>query len=185
MELKSFRGGFTFMDEQELMSKIASGEKDAFHQLYQDAAQSVYGFALSIVKNKQDAEDILQETFIKIRENAASYKSRGKLMAWILTIARNQAMDKLRSYQKISYCEDEVLENIPDFSNICDIELRLTLQEAFCILTDDERQILLLHAVSGLKHREIAALLHKPLASVLSRYHRSLKKLQQTLTDSL
>lgn len=173
------------MDEQELMSKIASGEKDAFHQLYQETAQSVYGFALSIVKNKQDAEDILQETFIKIRENAARYKSRGKLMSWILTITRNLAMDRLRGYQRTTCCDEETLENMPDFSNICDIELRLTLQEAICILRDDERQILLLHAVSGLKHREIADLLNKPLASVLSRYHRSLKKLQHTLTNSL
>lgn len=172
------------MKDIELMSRIAMGEKDAFQTLYQETARAVYGFALSIVKNKQDAEDILQDTFLKIRENAANYQSRGKMMAWILTITRNLAMEKLRSCKRTSFVGEEILENTLDFSNIDDVELRLILKEAFCILSDEERQILVLHAVSGLKHREIAAMLGKPLATVLSRYRRSLKKLQQQLTGS-
>ena len=77
----------------------------------------------------------------------------------------------------------EDLENDARFSYISDPTDRLVLEAALKALGDEERQIVLLHAVSGLKHREIAADLGLPLSTVLSRYNRSLKKLQRFLTE--
>lgn len=68
---------------EELFVKISNGDNKAFADLYTDKYQAVYGFLLSILNNREEAEDILQETYIKIRENASNYKHKEKPMAWI------------------------------------------------------------------------------------------------------
>lgn len=88
---------------EDLFVKISNGDNKAFAYLYTNTYQAVYGFLLSILNNREEAEDILQETYIKIRENAFRYKHREKPMAWIFTIARNLAYMKLRK-KKIHLC---------------------------------------------------------------------------------
>lgn len=102
-------------------------------------------------------------------------------MAWILTIARNLSLMRLREINKSAEVCSELADETSDFSAISDSENRLILQTAFGILDNSERQIVLLHAVSGMKHREIAALLELPLSTVLSKYTRSLKKLKKLI----
>lgn len=167
----------------ELFHKIANGEQEAFHQLYSETAKSVFGFLLSILHNKEDAEDLLQETFIKVRLHAGEYTHQGKPLAWILTIARNLAYMKLREQKKYSYTQVEDLNLEADFGQIQNLEDRMVLEAAFRILDEEEREIVILHAISGLKHREISTLLDKPLPTVLSKYHRSIKKLRQKLVQ--
>lgn len=99
-------------------------------------------------------------------------------MAWLLTIARNLARMKLRQRERQAELSDEEWEAIPADSPGVTPEDRDLLQTALAGLEDQERQVVLLHAVTGLKHREIAALLELPLATVLSKYHRALKKLK-------
>ncbi len=79
-----------------LIGKVASGSSDALSNLYRQTRVSVYAFALSIVKHPQDAEDVLQDTYIHIWNGAGSYQSHGKPMAWILTIARNLCRKRLQ-----------------------------------------------------------------------------------------
>ena len=99
-------------------------------------------------------------------------------MAWILTIARNLALTKLRRDGRHVELDEAQWEAIPaDAPNVAP-EDRCLLQTALAALSDEERQVVLLHALTGLKHQEIAALLEMPLATVLSKYHRALKKLR-------
>lgn len=163
----------------ELLEKIALGNKEALAKLYDKTKSSVYGFSLSIVKNAADAEDVLQETYIKAWTYIAAYTSKGTPMAWILTIAKNLSLMKLREkrrYQDLEPQEWDVNFHSPDTA--ANTEDRYFLVKAMEILTDEERQIIMLHAVSGLKHREIASLLDHALPTVLSKYHRALKKLR-------
>ena len=102
-------------------------------------------------------------------------------MAWLLTIARNLARMKLRQGARQAELSEEEWEAIPADSPSVTPEDRELLQTALAGLEDQERQVVLLHAVTGLKHREIAALLEMPLATVLSKYHRALKKLKNKL----
>lgn len=164
-----------------LFQRIADGNKEAFQFLYQETSQSVYVFLLSIVRNREDAEDLLQETFIRVRLHADRYEDQGKPLAWIFTIARNLALMRLRDLKKSSYQDFDTLQVSVDFSDINHAEDRMVLISAFQVLAEEERTIVLLHAVNGFKHREIAQLLDKPLATVLSKYRRAIKKLQHEL----
>lgn len=167
--------------DEELIFKIADGDTDAFHTLYDLTAPSVYGFALSITKNSHDADDVMQETFLKVYQNAGSYQPKGKPMAWIFTIARNIATSKFRQDAKT----DKFQENYEgiDLSSIKDADNRILVKKLFELLSDDEKQILMLHAVSGLKHREIAEVLNLSLGTTLSKYHRAIKKLKSAVKE--
>ena len=164
-----------------LISEIAQGNMEAFHSLYQQTAEGVYGFALSILKNKYDAEDVLQETFLLVHSNAAGYNPQGKPMAWILTIARNLSLNKLKAHSKVTELQDNISGEGNDFLDIANLEHKFVLKAAFEILSDEERQILMLHAVGGMKFREIASVLVLGINTVLSKYHRAIKKMKQKL----
>lgn len=164
---------------EDLIYKIAAGNKEALERLYVKTKSAVYGFSLSIIKNNADAEDVLQETYIKIWTNAQSYTAHGTPMAWILTIARNLALMKIREKKRFQDIEPEEWERCFAVSDEAEnTEARQFLIAALRILTEEERQIIMLHAVSGLKHREIGDLLQMALPTVLSKYHRALKKLK-------
>ena len=136
--------------------------------------------ALRILGSQQDAEDAVQETFVKAYQSAAQYRSQGKPMAWLITITRNLCMEKLRERGKRSDIPEEdwdkYLEQTP-----ASPEDRLVLEQCLKALDDSERQIVILHAVGGMKHRETAELLGLPLATVLSKYSRAIKKLKSKL----
>ena len=166
-----------------VIQEIANGNMVAFHRLYENISGSVYGFALSITKNTYDAEDVLQDTFLTIYRKAADYQPHGKPMAWILTIARNLALMKLRAQKKEIGLEESQVENSIAFSKIEEAEAKTMLQTFLGILNDEERQIVMLHTVSGLKNREIAALMEIPLNTVLSKYHRAIKKLKNSMKE--
>lgn len=164
-----------------LFQQIADGNKDAFHRLYLETYKSIYAYLLSIVQNKEEAEDLLQETYIRVRLHASQYKDQGKPLAWMFTIARNLALMRLRELKKSSYQDFDDLKLAMNFNAIKNMEDRMVLKAAFQVLDEEERGIVLMHAVSGAKHREIASILNKPLATILSKYRRAIKKLQKEL----
>ena len=157
--------------------RIAQGDREGLAALYELTRAAVYGFALSVVKNVDDAEDVTQDTYVKIYHAAGQYVSQGKPMAWVLTIARNLATSRLREHARTAPLEGEQLERLAQQPAVTQ-EDRLVLDSLLSLLGEDERQIVTLHALTGLKHREIAALLELPLATVLSKYHRAMKKLK-------
>lgn len=164
--------------DEEIFSKIANGDDEAFTELYYATYRQIYGFLLSLTKNKEDAEDLLQNTYIRIRNGARLYKKPGTPMAWMCTIAKNQYLDYVRKYGKYQGIDYELVENQMPYSIISDTDNRLVLQAAFEHLSEDERTIVIMHLVNGLKHREIAQIVNIPLSTVLSKYNRSLKKMR-------
>ena len=160
------------------MARIAGGDKGALAEFYNRTHTAVYGFALSILKNAHDAEDVLQDTYLQVWQAALSYRPQGKPMAWVLTIARNLSMSRLREQRRTdAYMPEDWQDRLVEISAVTQ-EDRLTLHALLETLEEQERQIVTLHALAGLKHREIAALLELPLPTVLSKYSRALKKLQ-------
>ena len=171
--------------DDDLMIRVAEGDQEAFSTLYTLAGKSIYAYALSILKNPEDAEDILQDTFLKVRSAASLYQSPGNVLAWILTISRNLCLMKLRRRKFISSQPLEELSVTSTFHQIGDLEDRIVLQTALQCLSEEECQIIILHAVTGWKHREIAELLHLPVPTILSKYHRGIKKLKAKLEGKL
>ena len=145
------------------------------------AEQFLRCLALGYVKNPQDAQDIAQDAFVRIWDSAPQYQSQGSPMGWILTVTRNLALMKLRSRGREAGLEEEQWLAIPADAPSVSPEDRALLEQALGTLEEQARRIVLLHAVTGLKHREIAQLLELPLATVLSKYHRALKKLKAQL----
>ena len=159
--------------------KIASGDKAAFGLLYERAGSSVYAYALSMLRNREEAEDVKHDTFLKIHSAAHLYQFQGKPLAWILTITRNICLMRLRQKKHTPFSYGEMDEKKAGFEEISDVEDRMILKKAFEVLAEDELQIIMLHAVSGVKHREISEVMGVPLPTVLSKYRRGLKKLRR------
>ena len=88
---------------EDCIARIAGGDKDALADLYNRTRPAVYGFALSIVKNAHDAEDILHDACLQVWNAAGGYRRQGKPMAWVLTITRNLALEKLRERGNQAY----------------------------------------------------------------------------------
>lgn len=164
-----------------LLSGVAAGDREALARLYRRTRTAVYGLALSYVKNAYDAQDVTQDTYVRVWESAHQYRPQGSPMAWLLAVARNLTLMKLRQGMRQGELSQEEWDAIPLEGPAVTPEDRLVLQTALVALTEEERQVVVLHAVTGLKHREIAALLQLPLATVLSKYHRALKKLRVQL----
>ena len=160
--------------EERLLPLVGQGDSEAFEVLYRSTEKAVYALALSILRNPHDAEDIVQETYLKVRAAAHLYVPQGKPLAWLFTITKNLC----RTEAAPDGAEDDLR-----FSYVSDPTDRLVLEAALKALGEEERQVVLLHAASGLKHREIARDLGLPLSTVLSRYSRALKKLQRYLTE--
>lgn len=164
-----------------LLAAVAAGEQEALGELYERTRGAVYAMALSVLRNAHDAQDVTQDAFVRIWDSAGGYRSKGSPMAWILTITRNLALMRLRRSTRIGELTEEEWEAIPTPAPDVTVEDRAVLQTALESLGDIERQVVLLHAASGLKHREIAALLELPIATVLSKYHRAIKKMRALL----
>ncbi len=168
-----------------LFEEIAKDEKWAFRALYEKCASAVFAYTLSILRNREEAEDAMQETFLKIRSAAHLYKPQGKPMAWIFTIARNICLMRFRQMNRTVSIDDE--EAMPDFGT-CDgpdAEDRIVLETAFSVLSKEDCRIIMLHAVAGMKHREIADFMGIPLATVLSKYNRGIKRLRKELEGKI
>lgn len=168
--------------EERLLPLVGQGDSEAFEVLYRSTEKAVYALALSILRNPHDAEDIVQETYLKVRAAAHLYVPQGKPLAWLFTITKNLCRDLLRGQSRTEAAPDGAEDDLR-FSYVSDPTDRLVLEAALKALGEEERQVVLLHAASGLKHREIARDLGLPLSTVLSRYSRALKKLQRYLTE--
>lgn len=182
--LVALQGEYGVPDSRQLeglMADLAAGDRDALAQLYHRTRAAVYGLAMSILGSGHDAEDVTQDTFVAVWEKCHLYRPQGTPMAWLLTITRNLARMKLRDRSRTQDLGEEQWMAIPAQSPSVTPEDRAVLEAALNILSDQERQIVVLHAAAGLKHREIAKLLELPLPTVLSKYRRTLSKLKTKL----
>ena len=166
---------------QQLLIHIAGGEREALAELYQRTRAAVYGLALSYLKNAHDAQDLTQDVYVQVWDCAEQYRLTGSPMGWLLAVCRNLCLMRLRREERHAALSEEEWDAIPARECGLDADERALLQGALASLTDEERRVVLLHAVTGLKHREIAALLELPLPTVLSKYHRALKKMRSFL----
>ncbi|MDR7870762.1 MAG: RNA polymerase sigma factor [Tissierellaceae bacterium] len=169
--------------DESLFKRIGNNEMEAFEELYKITERTLYAYVLSIVKNHDETLDIMQETYMKIMASAHLYKPMGKPLAWIFTIAKNLYLSKLRKDKKVLNMESNEMSNDLRFSYVTDNEDKIVLEAALDILSEDERKIVLLYAVSGLKHREIAESIGLTLSTTLSKYYRALKKLRKHISE--
>ena len=175
--------------DEGLFEKIANGDDSAFTELYYASYRQIYGFLVALTKNKEDAEDLLQNTYIRIRNGSHLYRKQGTPMTWMCAVAKNQFLDFVRKKSKgVSVDFDEVEKYVSEglgtgVKQHKDVENEMVLEKAFEILNKQERTIVVLHMIDGLKHREISKITGIPLSTVLSKYNRSLKKLREFIKE--
>jgi RNA polymerase sigma-70 factor (ECF subfamily) len=170
-------------DDSELARKVAARDRTAFLALYDRYAARVYGLCLRMLQEPSAAEEVSQETFLKLWSRAGQFDPRrGALLSWLLTIARRSALDRLRRearrplYQPADV--EELFEQIADPSSETEEarwrSLRLALQQ----LPREQRAAIELAYYQGLSHREIAEFLDTPLGTVKTRIRLGMQRLR-------
>lgn len=169
--------------DEGLFRRIGESDMTAFDELYQITERPLYAYALSLSKNHDEALDLMHETYVKVISAAHLYKPMGKPLAWLFTITKNLFLSQIRKNKRIINTENEQLHNDSRFSYVIDSEDKIVLEIALFQLTEEESQIVLLHAVTGMKHKDIANSLGIGLSTTLSKYHRAIKKLRMYLEE--
>ena len=174
----------------DLLQKCASRDQFAFKQLYEDASPKLLSLCLRLLQDKQVAEDVLQEGFIKIWDKADTYApSKGKGMTWMATVVRNKALDKLRSL-KTKPAETEIQYEGLEFASadLTPESLENLSQDMqglmVCLkrLKPAQRECILLSYYYGHTHQELSDRLEKPLGTVKAWIRRGLEELRPCLT---
>jgi RNA polymerase sigma-70 factor (ECF subfamily) len=161
----------------DVLAALAAGQPGALERLYRELRAPVFALALSIVGNRAAAEDVLHDTFVRVCERAAAYRAGTSPRAWVITIAKNLAIDTTRRRKRETRLEDAPLachdDLLPDFSWV----------QALMRLDPIEREIVVLHALAGLTHAEIASQLRLPAGTVRWKYRDALRRLAPFVSE--
>ncbi len=159
--------------------KIASGDHEALRVIHKYMNRQIYAVAYAVLRDFTLSDDVVQETYVKIMEKAVFYEKETKARAWILSIARNIAID---IYRKRAFdCSSEELEEEEHRFDEGSVLVSMEVKRALDSLDDEERQIVTLKIYAGLKHKEIAPLLDIKEETCKKKYQRALAKLRSLL----
>jgi len=157
------------MDEVEdiLIQRCKKGDEMAFEEVYKHYAKRVFNLALRMIGNSTEAEDALQETFLKAFKKIDTYKNGMKFSNWVLKIASNTVIDMLR--KKGDYYSDFNREDIKNlYSAEYNLELNSDIKRAILALKPSYRLCVILRDVYGYSYEEISEILGKKLGTVKS-----------------
>lgn len=170
------------MTLDKLMKKLSGGDGSAFGQVYALTRRTVYYIALSIVKERALAEDVMQNVYLSVIKNAAQYRAGTNAAGWIARITRNEALKMQKSRERVSYVDET--QNLQMFGAQQTDDYRLLIDLAKNILDEDEFVILMLITASGYKRREIAEILCMPTPTVTWKFNCALDKMRKSLEEA-
>lgn len=172
--------GESAMDNKQILGDMSDKSIEDFEVLYNKFKKDVFAIALSIVKDIDLAKDVQQDVFVKLFLQLKN-KEISNLKCWLISVSRNTALDlyRKRAHEIYSF-DDKTFDNIK-FVNDDDPVDRILLINCLKVLDHYERQIVILKAVSGLKHREISQIIEQPLGTVIWRYRTALAKLKKNI----
>ena len=176
----------TKYNEEELVSLLKSGDQSAFAYLYDHYSAALFGIIYRIINNNELAEDILQESFVKIWNNFSSYDpTKGRLFTWMLNIARNLTIDTTRgkSYKKQTKIQstENAVNCATKNTNENDRFDALGIRKQLIELKEDQKQIIDLAYFEGLTQNEISKKLDIPLGTVKTRMRTAIFELRKLL----
>lgn len=185
---------YTKLNDQTLIRLIARSQENAFSELYDRYSRLVYSMALNILGEPAGAEEITQDVFIRIWENADSYKAeKAKVVTWITSMTRYRSIDVIRRKKvrpeghTVSW-DIRDMEPARDQSNQTDVELQVEIiqkkqrvRKALALLPEEQRQTLSYAYFMGYTQQEIANIMGEPLGTVKTRIRLAMKKLRQML----
>lgn len=181
--------------EAELMRRVAAGDHKAFSELSQKYSALIFSTAFKVLNHYEDTEDVMNEVLTTVWRKASTYHpSKGSLVTWICTTARNRSIDRVRSVQRRSALYDRFEEKVE-----CDApEIRTTgrealylsdarqvLQTAVVALSPEQREVIELAYFEGLTQKQIAERIDSPLGTVKARIRRGVERLRLSIDDKL
>lgn len=194
-------GAYVGLSDAALMSLVTTRDPDAFAVIYERYVDIVYSTALRVLGEEQMAEDVAQDVFVRLwRRPEAFVAERGRFLSWILSVARNRAVDELRSQgrrrkretQAVSTVGDEYSTDVPSDSDATNPlaaaelhEAQVRVRAALGDIPVEQRRALELAYFRGMTQQEIAAALREPLGTVKTRIRLGMQKLRRALEDEV
>ncbi|MBQ3437080.1 MAG: RNA polymerase sigma factor [Fusobacterium sp.] len=142
-----------------------------FDSLFEEYFDKVYYKVLGIVKNPDDAEDISQEVFMSVYKNLKKFREESNIYTWIYRIAINKTYDFFKKRKNEFEINEEVLSIADEFNS----DTNIILEEKFKLISDKEKEIVILKDIYGYKLKEIAEMKNINLSTVKSIYYKALK----------
>ncbi len=179
--------GLEKVGEDELVASLKNREREAIGVLYDRYASALYGVIVRILRSEELAEDVLQETFVKVWKNIDSYDtSKGRLFTWLINIARNLALDTIKSRSFRNAQQNQDIDNIVNAvdarQNVSYNPDHIGLRELLDRLTPEYREIVDLIYFEGYTHTEAAEQLSLPLGTVKTRLRAAINFFRKILT---
>jgi RNA polymerase sigma-70 factor (ECF subfamily) len=181
----------------ELVLRARNGDRDAFRQLVERYQRKIATLALGMLRNREDAFDVVQETFTKAYQSLHRFKGDASFYTWTYRIAVNLCIDHQRRETKLQQASlepregergEDPLAALPDatgqgdpYRRTRDAEIARGLRRAIAELTPEHRAVILLREVDGLSYEEISRVLECPKGTVMSRLHYARRQLQERL----
>ena len=178
---------------EQLMSDYLDGDGSALPVLIKNNLDLVYNFVRKMVKTEYDAEDITQETFVKVWKKSDTYKRGGKFSSWLLSIARNTALDFLKKRKDFvfsnfendeghNFLESSLVDTEPLPDEIfARADLAEKMSEVLLKIVPDQREVVVLRHSSNMTFEEIGEIVGRPLNTVKSQYRRGMSVLREIL----
>ena len=170
----------SYTTESEILDGCRNGERIAQKALYDQYKSQMYTLAYRITGNFEDAEDVLQEGFLKVFQNLKSFRGDSQAGTWIHTIMARTALARVQS--KMQFTDLERVPEIADENLNFPVEAEY-LEQAILALPDGYRSIFTLYEIEGFKHREIADMLNISENTSKSQLHKAKRELQVTLKN--
>ncbi len=169
----------------DLLQATGRGDRAAFRSLYDATAPKLFGVILRITRNRAVAEDVLQETYVRVWRHAERFAPEaGQPLAWLVAIARNRAIDRIRSEHAERYQasgeEDDILARLPA-PTTGDATDRESLRVCLSELEEEARTCVILAYCSGYSREELAEKYGRPVGTIKTLLHRSIKLLRTCL----
>ena len=179
------------MTDEMLMERVVKGELQALGTLFERCKQPLFGFLLRILHDQAQAEDVLVDTFLRVQDRRATYKSGMKFTTWLYTIAYHLATDRLRRTARHEQLEqqlarEEVSSSHDPIHEACErAELADAVRQAVNSLPEEQRTVILLREYEGFSYREIAEVTGGTEEAVRVRAHRARLALRARLSPYL
>jgi len=181
----------TTTTDEELVQKAQQDDERAFGKLVERYESKVYSLAMKMLRNPEDAEDVLQDTFLRAYRGIKSFQGNSTFSTWIYRITANSALMRLRKKQLPTVSIDDADEretpiNIADWSpgpveQLLTQETQKAMDEAIAALPPEFKQVFILRDVEELSNAEVAEILDLSVAAVKSRLHRARLKVRNRL----
>ena len=171
-----------YTTESEILDGCRNGKRIAQKALYDQYKSQMYSLAYRITGNFEDAEDVLQEGFLKVFRSIESFRGDSKAGTWIHTIMARTALDRVKS--KMQFTDLEIVPEVADEGIYLSVESEY-LEKAILELPDGYRSIFTLYEIEGFKHREIADMLEISENTSKSQLHKAKRMLQKKLKTEM